>query len=258
MPQVLGGPQGLDNKDSTRWAGWLPSRSAPGERSLVRVNARSVWTALVLVAVFLWCMHLLVVASILAGSPMLGTNRFHLDVEGNLPSFFSSMILMISAVLLGLIAVVKKNENDRFALHWVLLGVVFFLMSVDEAASFHELLIDPLRHAFNLTGFLRFSWVLVGVPFVLVFTYAYSHFLMALPRSFAGMFLLSGGMYVTGAVGMEMIGAYFFGENDMNNWQYMAAMTAEEVLEMSGILLFIRTLLAYLKSYCSQFSLRLA
>ena len=39
-------------------------------------------------------------------------SRFNLDVEGNIPTYFSTMILLFSAILLGTIALIKKKESD--------------------------------------------------------------------------------------------------------------------------------------------------
>jgi hypothetical protein len=79
-----------------------------------------------------------------------------------------------------------------------------------------------------------------------------------LPRSVAAMFLLSGAIFVGGAIGLEMVGANFFDETNKNTWQYMTAMTVEEMMEMTGILLFIHTLLKYLRTYSPSFTLRLS
>lgn len=43
---------------------------------------------------------------------------FFLDNENNIPTFFSSGILLLSACLLAAISVFKKRGRDSFAAHW--------------------------------------------------------------------------------------------------------------------------------------------
>ncbi|CAA9440573.1 MAG: hypothetical protein AVDCRST_MAG51-3242, partial [uncultured Ramlibacter sp.] len=126
-----------------------------------------------------------------------------------------------------------------------------------EAASLHEVLIEPLRDAFNLGGFLWFGWVIVGAVFVLVFSMSYLRFLAHLPARSRWLFLLSGAMYVTGALVLEMVGAwvYLAGEPTQELLAYMVVMTLEESLEMTGILLFNLALTDYLGRYCPPLSL---
>jgi hypothetical protein len=51
--------------------------------------------------------------------------KFDLDRENNIPTYFSSAILLLSAFLLGTIAVLKKRQNDLYARHWKTLAVIF-------------------------------------------------------------------------------------------------------------------------------------
>ena len=62
-------------------------------------------------------------------------------------------------------------------------------------------------------------------------------------------FYISGIVYVSGAVGMEMIGAKYYEiyletQQDAQDFGYVLLTTAEEILEMSGIALFIFSLLS--------------
>src|SRR5690554_4707680 len=95
-----------------------PTGNRQGAPAHITLSCGPVWNRLAHFAFFLWVMHLLVVASLLSGTPMPGSDRFHLDLEGNLPTFFSSSILLMASVLLALVAVAKKNEGNRFTLHW--------------------------------------------------------------------------------------------------------------------------------------------
>lgn len=233
----------------------------PGEASLV-LPAAGFMRALVGIAVVLVLLHLVVVWSYHTGWKMPLGGRFYLDAEANLPTFFSTFLLLTSAGLLAAIAAGARARREKYTRHWGALALIFFLMAVDEAASLHEVLIDPLRDAFDLSGLLRFSWVLAGLVAVAAFSLAYLRFLLSLPRRLGLLFAASAALYVTGAIGLEMIGGSFFVEEGArqgaNLLPYMLAATLEETLEMTGILLFVHTLLTHLRDTLPRISLQVA
>ena len=190
--------------------------------------------------------------------PTVLFTKFYFDREANFPSFFSSFILFFAAVLLAVIAALKREDRDAFRGHWQVLSILFFVLATDETVGLHELLIEPLRNAFHLSGYLRFSWVLAGAAFLVVFVVAYTRFLLHLTPRMRLRFLLAGAVYVLGAVVFEALGgAYFTDGNpdpttDNQTPTYLVLMTVEETLEMVGILLFIATLFAYLKTYAHR------
>ena len=74
-------------------------------------------------------------------------------------------------------------------------------MSVDEAASIHELLNPPLRYALGASGVLYFPWV---VPYTLAaaaIALLYAPFLRQLPRTVGFRLAIAGAVFITGAVG---------------------------------------------------------
>lgn len=227
---------------------------------VVTLNASVILKYLVLATVILLLLHVLVIFSYRMEFGLPARDKFYFDRENSLPTFFSSLLLLIAASILSLIALLKRRERDAFTIHWAVLAVIFLALSVDESVSFHELLIEPLRHKFNLTGFLRFPWVIAGGAFLLVFLVSYLRFFVALSRNMKFWFFISGATFVMGAVGFEMIGGYFFtGYNDVSDRSipYMIVMTIEETLEMTGVMLFILTLLLYLKGYAPKVNLHI-
>ena len=168
---------------------------------------------------------------------------FNLDAENNVPAWFSAIILFIASVLLYMIHKVSLSvKRDYF---WLFLSLIFLYMSFDEMAGFHERFIDSLRNSFNLSGFLYFSWVIVGIPFVLVVGLLSIPFLRRLPPLAAMYFICAGFLYVMGAAGMEMVGASVF-ETHKNRMLYSCITTIEETLEMLGVIFFIYAQIRYL------------
>lgn len=69
---------------------------------------------------------------------------------------------------------------------------------------------------------------------------------MRLPARTAFLFVVSGAVYVGGAIGFELIGGYYAKANGVENLTYSMISTVEESLEMSGVIVFIYALLKYI------------
>lgn len=179
-----------------------------------------------------------------------GFGKFYFDQEDSVPTYFSSFILLFSAILLAFIAAIKISEKDRFSNHWIILSSLFIALSIDEIAGFHELIIDPLDLLIHASGYMRFSWVIPAMVFMIVFSVSYFKFLNSLPRKYKIGFILSCFIYVAGAIGFEMISAKLFINNasSAKDLYYNLVITMEESCEMTGIILFISVLLSYIKS----------
>jgi hypothetical protein len=177
--------------------------------------------------------------------------QFDFDSENNIPTYFSSFILLVSAVLLKVIALSKKIKKDVFFKSWSLLSVIFLYLSIDESASIHELLILPLRKAFKLSGIFYYSWVIAGILIVLILSIYYYKFLLDLPPKTRYQFLLAAFFFVGGAIGIEMIGGYYSYIKTENNLIYSVITTFEESFEMIGVIIFINSLLQYIEKNIS-------
>ncbi|CAN5805319.1 hypothetical protein BH24BAC1_BH24BAC1_09280 [soil metagenome] len=137
----------------------------------VTIHASVLFKYLLLALGVLFVLHILVVLSYQLGFPFRGHTKFYFDREGNLPTYFSTLILFLSSSLLALIAALKRKANDFFAKHWTILAIIFLGLSIDEAVDFHKGLIEPLRNTFHLSGLLNFSWVIAGGIFVILLVF---------------------------------------------------------------------------------------
>jgi hypothetical protein len=180
----------------------------------------------------------------------VGTDIKFLDVNANPnpAAWFSSTLLLLCSGLLAVITSTRKRVGDYYTTHWGALSIIFVLMSLDEAAEIHDLFIEPLRSLLNTGGLFYFAWVIPGGAFVAIFVLAYTRFLFYLPIRFRRLFIAAGAVYVLGALGMEMLGGL---EIDLHhgkeNLPYLAAETVEEFLEMSGVILFLYSLMEYIR-----------
>ena len=165
--------------------------------------------------------------------------RFGLNEEQSVPTWFSSMQLFVAGMLLVAVA---KTDGDRMVRRMagvVAAALVFF--SMDEVATIHE----------SLTGVLeRYPWVprFQGERGVWIFLYGGLGLIaapFALPgwwrltrrRRVHGLGLAAGvAMFVLGGVVVEAAG--YFGPKNV---------LLEETLEMAGIALIVVTTLAILE-----------
>lgn len=173
-------------------------------------------------------------------------DRFHLDGEANVPSWYAGLLLLACALVFLLIAVSKWQESDRFARHWAGLAVIAAIMCFDEGAQFHEMLTRPTREFADGTGgWLRSYWVVPGTILALIVGLAYLRFLRHLPRAVAARFLAAGGIFLAGAIGLESVGGWYITSRGTGVGYHLIAGT-EEVLEKVGVLVALNTALAYL------------
>ncbi len=195
-----------------------------------------------------------IVAAFASDAPSVrGSIRlFDLDTEGNLPTQYSALQLLGAGVLFWLIGRAHKFEGSADGL-WTVLAVIFLFLAFDEANQVHERFIRPVRAMLDTHGLLYWPWV---IPYASAFTVlglAFSRFLARLPRHTARLFLVAAAIYVSGAIGFDMLGGRWIESNETRNIVYSMLYTVEETLEMLGIALLIYAQLDYLSEHFGAF-----
>ncbi len=174
------------------------------------------------------------------------TLRLDVGSDTSLPTWFASFILFLCFLLLGFITGIKKQKGDRFFVHWFTLALLFLYISVDEVATFRETIGRAVRDSVPTDGIFYYNWVIVGIPFVIVFALAYIKFLAHLPKQIRRLFVMAGSLYVLGALGCEMVASLIHSSYGAQNLLYAFVTTIEEFLEMVGVVLFLQALMSYL------------
>ena len=173
---------------------------------------------------------------------------FFLDQETNIPSFFNTLLLLITAASAYFIYVLKKKSKQP-TFHWLLICFLFLFLALDETISIHErvnLLI--YNKGWRSDGFFKFLWIVPYLLLALVFLLSSLSLLRSLPAKTRNGFLLAGTIYVAGAAGFEMIGGKIIDTRGMDNMLYIISASVEEILEMTGLIIFIYYLLDYLET----------
>ena len=154
--------------------------------------------------------------------PWLVQQLFHLDEENNIPTWYSSFLLLNCAFVLH---VVSKKKMDHQA-HWTFLSLGFLILAVDEVAGMHE----------SLNTAIDINWAIPGAILVAVVGVLFIPFLLSLERRLAILFVISGLLYVSGALGVELLSE----DMDEDSLEYGFATAVEEGMEMLGAWMFLR------------------
>lgn len=224
----------------------------PERRSAVTFSLPPAWRiTLVLSAVVALLVGLSVagqVSKYFLGHPRLKglVPIFYVDLEANIPTWYSSLAIAACAVLLALIGLVKWRQRDRFRLNWLALAALFLLLSADEAAMLHEYPIDPLRKALGAGGLLYYPWVLPGMALVVVVGLCSWRFLTHLPARTRWCMAAAAAVFVSGAIVTEMLSGWQADRHGEETFAYAMIVTVEESCEMLGIVIFLHALVAYI------------
>lgn len=166
-----------------------------------------------------------------------------LSVEGNFPTWYSSLLLAGCSLLLLTIAAGVRQAGEKFLRRWTLLGIVFLYMSIDESVELHE----HLGEIVQLHGVLYFSWVVPAGILVLLLGIAYLPFLKHLPAQTRRRFVLAGVIYVGGALFLELPLGFWAERVGRDNVVYGLIDWVEETMEIFGATLFLLSLLSHLR-----------
>ncbi len=107
-----------------------------------------------------------------------------------------------------------------------------------------------MRYSYKITGsstFFYYSWVIPGIVVIIILGLILIKFLFRLPIKTRIGFIISGCIFVGRAIGMEMIGGNQDATNGADNFVYRIYTCTEELMEMLGMLLFMKYLMIYLE-----------
>lgn len=179
---------------------------------------------------------------------------FDMHGEEALPTWYTSSLLLLCSVALAGVAAVAVRRTDGFRFHWIGLAVILLGLSIEESVDIHGTVSRQIQSAFDTGGALSYPWVIPAAVMTLIVGTLYIRFLRALEPRFRRLFIIAGGLYVGGALGLEFIEAAYesaFGED----FVYILMVTAEETLEIAGATVLLYAVLIYLGIHAGRISL---
>jgi len=216
-----------------------------------------------IIILFIVIVLLLMVASLIGqyykfsgGRDRYLVRLFDLDAEWNIPTAYQGVSLLICSLLTVTIGVIRKKVADEFYCGWFVLSGMFLAMAGDEILQMHENVNRPLRLMLGTKGALYYAWVIPGSGLLIGLGLYFRRFILGLPRKTKLLFIASCIVYVSGVIGLEMIGGAYLDNVGTQTFTYAVITSCEELLEMGGILLFIYALLMYLGENVGEVKIR--
>jgi hypothetical protein len=182
---------------------------------------------------------------------------FDLWDEVSIPSWFSASLLLICSAVLAVIGLAKWRLRDRFRVHWCALALIFLALSADDAADIHGHASYKLDEVLDVGGFLAYAWVIPAAILVVAVGLFYVRFVLHLPPPTRARYIVAGVLFLSGALGLEMVQAWYDTQHGVENMPYRIMVAIEEGLEMSGTILFLSASLRYLAGISDGIRLRI-
>ncbi len=179
-------------------------------------------------------------------------DKFSVNTENNVPTYFNTVILAIAAFLVFLIASAKYAGRDKYRYEWLLLGLVLLYISIDEAAVIHEEFSRLFKGAPDINGWLHYKWVIPGSIIVALLGLGFLRFFFHLENRYKILFFLSSAVFLAGGLGSELVSGRYANQFGTKSFTYSMLTTVEESLEWFGVILLIYTLLKYIQAYLPE------
>lgn len=169
--------------------------------------------------------------------------------EGNLPTYFSSFLLLFAAFFLLIVTLKVRSDKGSYVSMWTLLTLGFIYLSLDEMLVLHERISLFIRTLTDWSGegILRSPWVILGLLSAIVLSVVFFKFFMHLNKRTRMFFFIAGIMYVGAAMGFEIVENIYDESHGQDN-VYRILQNVEEGLEMAAVIVFISGLLEFISS----------
>jgi hypothetical protein len=218
----------------------IPVAAAPRSEALVPLPHQR--TTLLCIATIALVFFAASVAYIATDNESTLLARLDSGGEANLPTWFASALWAWAALLAFSMGEAARRLGDAVDRRWTLLGVLFALLSIDEAAQLHEETVGPLMDGVeSVTGLDGAGAKLIAVAVIGAVLVALAVWLWPWLRSLSGRLrlrlLFAGAVFVSGSLGLEVISRLA----DSSAAEYLSPL--EELCEMLGVGLLVVTLL---------------
>lgn len=180
---------------------------------------------------------------------------FNLALENNVPTLISFLLLFAASGMSALTWLI----NSRYVKQkvpgngWFLLASIFLFLSFDEALQIHETFNSFSDAAVKISPLFYYSWTIPYGILALIIPFFLLKLLRTLPKKTASLFVISGILYVGGAIVFEFLEGYSVQIYGAGNLADVLFYTVEEACEMCGIALYIYAVVQYI----SLFNLKL-
>ena len=173
-------------------------------------------------------------------APIAALEWFDVNSERNVPTAWSTLLLLSSAVTAALLAVRSRSGSG-----WVLVAVTCAVLALDEAVELHERLGG--LGASVADDRLHFAWVVPGGALACLVGLALLRALRRQPLVVRRRLLVAGAVYLTGALVLETVSGQALRLHGAGGKAYTLVTSVEEGLEMAGASLLLAALVLQLR-----------
>lgn len=179
---------------------------------------------------------------------------FNLNLESNIPTFFSVFLTLIASVLAFIIAKIKKEKS----IGWFFVSFLFLFLAVDDLAQIHER-VNNIIASYELNGFFSgYGWVSIYIIFLLLIIIFGIKFILSLPEKIKILFFIAI-VIIIGALLFEIVGGMCVDDQSLgyNSIIYKISTTLEEFLEMVAMIVFVKIFLDYIQDLKPKIQIKL-
>lgn len=171
---------------------------------------------------------------------------FNLNVEKHFGALFSTSLILFASLLMC-IAAFRAKSKKLMMIGWFMIAGILLFMACDEFFSIHERAgamagIESQGYGTQVLP----SWVRVMAVVVGLLCIPMGFFWWMLPRGLRIRTVISAGVFLGGAMGVEIISSAFVMQQGTENFGFYVLVAIEEGMEMFGILILIDAMLLHL------------
>ncbi len=215
--------------------------STSSEEAVFNLNWRLVRLAMVWIVVAIIVIHAYVILTDdleLVGESFV-RRLADLDSEAAVPTWLSTVLMAAAAVLCWTESRLSDPGQRR---RWALLGIGFFILSVDEVAGLHGSVRGPVQRLLDIDNPLFYGWVLPAIVLMVAAAIYLYPLIPTLPTRVRRRIVIAGTAFVVGAIGLEMVGGVLAQSGLRGGWTYFLVSTTEELVEIISVFFFVDTM----------------
>ena len=171
----------------------------------------------------------------------------------NVASWFACLGFFGSAAAMALLARLARASGDSLARDWGRLSWICLLISADQVCSIHEAVLAALHDLIPFSTVFDFAWLLLASSALFFF---FRPFLSCLPPPIRNRFVVAAAIYFFGALGMELAPHAPLRINGAPGI-YEIVTLVDRIMQITGLLLFMRTLVDHLSDFAPRFGVKL-
>jgi hypothetical protein len=182
---------------------------------------------------------------------------FSFDSKISIPTWYSSTLMLICALLLGAIANHSRGKGDRDWVPWGFFALVFLALSLDEVAGIHVRINFMTRYVLQSQA-IRYGMYLMIAASVGLVLWVCRKFFARLPKETRWQ-LSAGSLFYIGSVAIDRFDKRIWREQDFYTVsQTPGLFTAlDELLELVGLVIFIYALLTYIGKTIKELQIKI-